>query len=189
MKLIIKPEYEWKSDSHLTSEYLQQYGNGNNFVETGTYHGDTVKLALQFGYQKIYSCELNKELYDNCVKMFEGNSNVKIFWGDSIDCLHDIIKELDGPATFWLDAHASGPLVGGKSGGSPVVDELKIIKSHGRTDHTIFIDDRRLFGCSEWSFVKESDAMAVLQEINPNYNIHYLDAHQPKDVICATVRT
>jgi hypothetical protein len=90
-----------------------------------------------------------------------------------------------------LDAHASGPLAGGKSGGSPVIDELKIIKSCHRfvgCKDTIFIDDRRLFGSAEWSYVKEEDAIALLIEINPNYNIYYLDGHTKEDVICATLK-
>lgn len=182
------PTYNWPHPSHLTEEYLQRYGNGDIFVETGTYMGETVKLALGAGYNRIYSCELNEPLYNDCVKMFRDNPNVTILLGDSIDCLEDILSRITGPATFWLDAHASGPLVGGKSGGSPVVDELKLIAKHDCKEHTIFIDDRRLFGSAEWSFVREEDAIAVLQSINPNYNIHFLDAHVPTDVICASVK-
>lgn len=183
-----KPAYNWPHPSHLTEEYLSKYGNGDTFVETGTYMGETVKLALNFGYNRVYSCELNDELYRNCVKMFENNPNVNILLGDSIDCLKDILSRITGPATFWLDAHASGPLAGGKSGGSPVVDELKLIAEHECKEHTIFIDDRRLFGSSEWSFVQEKDALELITKINPKYNVYMLDGHAPQDVICATVK-
>lgn len=183
-----KPAYKWESLSHLTDEYLQKYGNGDIFVETGTYLGDTVKLALGAGFNRIYSCELNEKLYNDCVTLFKDNPNVTILLGDSVDCLKDILSRITGPATFWLDAHASGELVGGKSGGSPVVDELKLIAEHECKEHTIFIDDRRLFGSSEWSFVTEEQALEVLKQINPNYNISYLDGHEPGDVIVATVK-
>lgn len=174
---------------HITKEYLEKYGSGQIFVETGTYMGHTVKMALEFGYDMIHSIELNDELYNKAVEMFSGNPRVKIWHGDSAEKLQDIIDEIGNqPATFWLDAHASGPLTGGKSGGSPVVDELKIIKSSLCKEHSIFIDDRRLFGTSEWSFVREEDAMNEIKNINENYNIIYLDGHVKNDVICATLR-
>jgi prepilin-type processing-associated H-X9-DG protein len=172
-------------------DYLNKYGNGNTFIETGTYLGDTVMLALDAGYKQIHSCELNDELYKNACEQFRRNHKVRIWHGDSVDCLWQIQQQRGpGAATFWLDAHASGPLVGGKSGGSPVLDELRIIKHYIDLfpDDTIFIDDRRLFGSEEWSGVKEEDAIALLNEINPNYNILFLDGHIPGDVICATVR-
>lgn len=182
------PAYKWESLSHLTEDYLHTYGNGDTFVETGTYMGDTVKLALGAGFNRVYSCEINEGLYKNCVDLFKDNPNVNILLGDSIDCLKEILSRIHGPATFWLDAHASGELIGGKSGGSPVVDELKLIAEHECKEHTIFIDDRRLFGSAEWSFVTEQQALDALKKINPNYNVHYLDGHQPGDVICASVK-
>lgn len=177
-----------KPELHLNSEYLSKYGNGKIFIETGTYYGDTVQLALDSGFDIVHSIEINKFLYETACDKFKDNDKVKIWLGDSIDCLKEIVASINEPATFWLDAHASGDLVGGKSGGSPVVDELNIILSHNRNDHTIFIDDRRLFGSAEWSGVKEADALGALKHINPNYNIHYLDGHISGDVICATVR-
>lgn len=181
--------YVWNHPSHLTEEYLSFYSNGDIFVETGTFKGDTVNLALEAGFNRVYSCELNVELFNNCVKRFENNINVTIIHGDSIDALDIILKQITGPATFWLDAHASGPLLGGRSGGSPVIDELQLIQSHPCKEHTIFIDDKRLFGSAEWSFVQEKDALQILNNINPEYKIHFLDGHAPRDVICATVRS
>jgi hypothetical protein len=177
------------SPQHITKEYLEKYGAGQIFVETGTYMGDTVKMALEFGYEMIHSVELNDELYNRAVEMFADNPKVKIWHGDSAEKLQEIVNEIgDKPATFWLDAHASGPLVGGKSGGSPVVDELKIIKSSPCKEHSIFIDDKRLFGSAEWSFVREEDAMNVIRSINEDYKIVYLDGHVKNDVICATLK-
>lgn len=177
-------------DTHLNLDYLSKYGNGNTFIETGTFLGDTVHLAIEAGFEKVHSIELNEELYENAKKMF-CSKNVKIWHGDSIDCLWNIMQQRgQGDATFWLDAHASGPLAGGKSGGSPVIDELNILKHFADLwcNDTIFIDDRRLFGSAEWSYVKEEDAIALLKEINPNYNIYYLDGHIKEDIICASIR-
>lgn len=170
---------------HLNHDYLKNYGTGKTFVETGTFQGDTVQLALDNGYDKVISIELNGPLYDKCVERFKGNDKVQLMLGDSIDCLKTVILTTPEPMTFWLDAHASGPLVGGKSGGSPVLDELRIISKSPIKTHTIFIDDCRLFGSAEWSFVKFEDAIALLKEINPNYELIRLKGHIESDVLCA----
>lgn len=173
---------------HLTKENLEKYGSGDTFIETGTYIGETVDMVLTTDFQKIYTIELNEGLYNDAVKKYENESRVTCFQGDSIDCLKTIVDNLDGPATFWLDAHASGPLPGGKSGGSPVLDELDIIGNSTCKEHTIIIDDCRLFGSAEWSFVKKEDAVKKILEINPKYNILFLDGHERNDVLWATVK-
>jgi hypothetical protein len=173
--------------SHLSLQSLLRYDNGDTFVETGTYLGDTVKLALNRGYKSIHTIELDDGLYNNAVEVFRSEPRVKVWHGDTIDRLKDIVSMI-GPATFWLDAHASGPLVGGRSGPAPVLDELDIIAEHPFKEHTIFIDDCRLFGTQEWSFVKKEDAIKKILQINPNYNIVYLDGHIQGDVLCATIK-
>ena len=174
---------------HITKEDLEKYGAGDVFIETGTYIGETVDMILSFDkFKTIHTIELDEGLYKKAVERFKDNERVNCWQGDSIDCLKTLVENLDTPATFWLDAHASGPLPGGKSGGSPVLDELDIIDSSPIKDHTIIIDDCRLFGSSEWSFVKKEDAVAKIMKINPNYKIYYLDGHARKDVLWATTR-
>jgi predicted O-methyltransferase YrrM len=176
-----------KYDSHLSIEYLDKYCKDKNvFVETGTYLGETVRLAKEAGFKTIHSIELNEDLCERAKEQFKDDPSIHIWHGDSVDCLPKILETIEGPATFWLDAHASGPLPGGKTGGGPVVDELRTIKELSKSrEHTIFIDDRRLFGSAEWSGTKEADAMAALAEINNLYQVRYLDGQIPNDVICA----
>jgi hypothetical protein len=181
-------DYSPPSGSHLTSEYLKTYGRGTVFVETGTYYGDTVNLALSQNYKSIHTIELDPTLCERARRLFEEKDNVQVWLGDSIHCLRDVLTILDETATFWLDAHASGNMPGGESGGSPVLDELNLIKNHHIKNHTIFIDDRRLFGSSEWSFVKEENAIDIIKSINPNYEIILLDGHQKEDIICAYIK-
>lgn len=174
---------------HITKENLEKYGNGDVFVETGTYLGETVDMVLATGlYKTIHTIELNEQLWQDASKKYKGEERVTLWQGDSIDRLKTIVEMLSEPATFWLDAHASGNLVGGKSGGSPVLDELDIIASSPIKDHTIIIDDCRLFGSDEWSYVRKEDAIERIMQINPNYKIHYLDGHIRNDVLWATVK-
>jgi hypothetical protein len=174
--------------SHLSLDYLNKYKNGKTFIESGTYYGDTIWIALETDFEQIHSIELDKGFYDRAVKLFDHKPQVKIWHGDSVDRLPDILKTVEGPSTLWLDAHASGSVPGGKTGGSPILDELAIIGNHPNKEHTIFIDDRRLFGSAEWSGVLEEQALSLLRKINPKYEILFLDGHIEKDIICAFVQ-
>lgn len=189
--------------SHLKLEYLQKYAMGDTFIETGTYLGDTVKLALEYGFKHIHSIEIDEELYKKAVELFKGNPEVTIHLGDSVSILPTLISDKE-PQTYWLDAHASGPLKGGKTGPCPLVEELRAISGANvlvmrnndmvpaKSDinsHTIFIDDRRLLGSPEWGGVQEGHIAELLHFINPDYNINFLDGHQAEDVIVASVRS
>lgn len=193
------------TDSHLKIDYLNQYAKGEIFVETGTYMGDTVRLAKQYGFKTIHSIELNDELYEKNKRDFADDISIKLWHGDSVECMPRILDTIHDEATFWLDAHASGPLVGGQYGPCPLELELRAIAGkellklvQGQmkrmidrrpiNTHTIFIDDRRLMGTQEWGGVSEQTILNVLKFINPDYKIIYLDGHIPNDVICATVK-
>jgi hypothetical protein len=177
-------------DSHLGLDYLKKYKVGDYFIETGTYRGDTIYIALEAGFDFVYSCEIYKPLYENAVEIFKENSDVHIMEMESPEFIEHVLRnEIGGrAATFWLDAHASGPLGGGKSVGTPVLDELRAIRDNSTNKgHTILIDDRRLFGCGEWGGVTETEALEILNEINPNYKIAHLDGVIEKDILCAYI--
>ena len=55
----------------LTIDYLTKYSKKNNFIESGTYQGDTVKTAIEYGFKNIHSIEIFDTLYDSCVEMFK----------------------------------------------------------------------------------------------------------------------
>ena len=44
---------------------LKKYNN-NILIELGSYHGDTTKAAIGFGYKKVFTCELQPHLYEIC---------------------------------------------------------------------------------------------------------------------------
>ena len=79
------------------------------FVETGTYVGQGVQLALDTnGFEKIISVELSPYYYEFSKKRFENKKEVQIVLGDSSNILTSIIKNINSPITFWLDGHYSG---------------------------------------------------------------------------------
>lgn len=196
---------EMYNDCHLSSEYLKEYAIGDTFIETGTYKGAGVLRALQFGFKTIHSIEIDEELYLENKERFKNNPEVNLHLGDSVDIVPGLVNELGGPATIWLDAHASGPLAGGRFGPCPLVLELRSIygtevislgtdgmtssiKKRDIDNHTIFIDDRRLLGSAEWGYVSEESVTNLLLDINQDYTIRLLDGHVKSDVIVAYKR-
>lgn len=188
---------------HLEPEYVERFGpsHKNNFIETGTYKGETALLMLKQGFKYVRTVDLTSEFVSEEVNAeFEEaktkyNCDAQLVLGDSPDAIPVFLNELkkiwsdakDREVVFWLDAHASGPIPGGRSGGTPVLDELLAIEKDDVKTHTIFIDDRRLFGTAEWSFVTEEQCMEILTRINPDYKFYYLDGQIPQDVLVATV--
>ena len=187
-------------DINLETAYIDKYSPPSklSFIETGTYRGDTFVRMMKHGFVFGRSVELNDDVIsEDNLKIIRGMGlDAQICRGDSPDLiptfLAEVKKKFPDPAaqevTFWLDAHASGDLGGGRSGGCPLVDELEAIAADPIRTHTIFINDRRLFGSAEWSFVTEDQVLAVLRKINPNYKILHLDGQiLPNDILCATV--
>ena len=175
------------AQSNLKIEYLQKYAVGENFIETGTYLGETVRLAKEFGFKFIHSIEIDKKLYELNSDNFKSDDSIKIWEGDSVFVLEEILKDFKEQATFWLDAHASGPLTGNMYAPCPLELELNKIFNNS-ISHTILIDDCRLFGSAEWGFVRKENVISIIKNANPNYNIYYLDGHTKEDILCACIK-
>lgn len=161
------------------------------FVETGTFHGDGIKEAINVGFDKIYSIEVKQEFYQECSKKFYYEINkgqVELILGDSQYALSDLVKNLDKPTTFWLDAHTHEGGKGHKN--CPLYEELEHIKSHPIKCHTILIDDLRLIKSrNAWGGhdVTVEGLIEKIKKINPNYQIVFEDGHVEKDVLCAYI--
>ena len=169
---------------------LLQYKN-DYFIETGTYQGETVDIAVNNSFKNVYSMELSDVFYENCVKRFIYNKNVKIFKGNSRYDLYKIISNINTTITFWLDGHWSGvPDVGcDKELLCPILHELEQIKNHHIKTHTIMVDDIRLMDGNHFEVRKEEIEKKIL-EINPNYKLkYYNDQWAINDVLVAYIDT
>ena len=118
--------------------------NLDTFVETGTYLGDTV-YAMRRVCKKIFSIELSKELAKKARLRFSRYANIQILEGDSTAILPQILKSIDTPCLFWLDAHFSGDVTVVGSSPTPILEEVKAIIEHSVKGHVIMVDDARLF--------------------------------------------
>lgn len=147
-------------------EALAQFPN-HYFIETGTYNGEAVHMALDAGFKNIRSVELSPSHYQTCLEKFRGRSEIRLWLGESADCLPDMIADCDKPATFWLDAHYSqGDTVKGRND-PPLSEELMAISKHPIKTHTILIDDHL-----------GPTVLPLLQTINPNYRFRTIDGFQ-----------
>lgn len=118
--------------------------NLDTFVETGTCLGDTV-YAMRRVCKKIFSIELSKELAEKARRRFSRYANIQILEGDSTVILPQILKSIDTPCLFWLDAHFSGGVTVVGSSPTPILEEVKAIIEHSVKGHVIMVDDARLF--------------------------------------------
>jgi len=173
----------WTSaDAFLFAQFPNAY-----FVETGTYTGDGVQMALDAGFQKVYSIELDPELFLHTRKRFLHNEKVKMVAGDSAKKLKDVLLDIQAPATFWLDAHFAGDGTAKGKVRTPILDELEQIRQHHIKTHTILVDDVRQFGTEDFEFVSIKEVKAKILKINRNYQFRYLDGFVPNDILVAYV--
>lgn len=168
----------------------------NILIETGTYLGETTKRAIECGYKKVYTIELQEYLYNqakkNLISYIENNS-ITLLLGSSSDRLSEIMSKITEPINILLDAHIDG---GNYRPGStpdnlkacPLYEELEIIQQHHIKTHTIIIDDIRIVGQIGWgSDIYLDKLISLLKNINSNYNICYEKGETPTDVLVASI--
>ena len=158
------------------------------FVETGSYYGDGIECALSAGFTSIFSIEITETFYNYCKERFKNESKVRLFFGDSVMKLWEVIQPIWGPATFYLDGHWD--IDPNETRGLldfPLLRELDIIATHPIKTHTIIIDDVRLIN-TLWNLGLDK-VIEMIYKINPKYKIHYEDgdAGRKNDVLVATV--
>lgn len=174
---------------------LEKYPN-KYFIETGTYLGDGVKKALTSNaFQYIYSVEIDTLRHITAREAFSIYENVTIIKGDSGELLKLILKHIDFPCTFWLDAHYNGDEAEYGPKWCPLVEELEAIKNHPVKTHTIIVDDYRCMDNTHFDherkipvgFPGKKNLLKILLSINPDYSIKFLDGVEPNDIVVARV--
>lgn len=113
-------------------------------IETGTYVGTMVE-AQKSKFDKIISIELGHDLAEDARIKFEKDHHITIVQGDSGKVLPKILEEIDNPAIFWLDGHYSAGITAKGDKDCPIFEELEAIFKNKKLQHTVLIDDARLF--------------------------------------------
>lgn len=148
----------------------------NTLCETGSCWGAGIQRALDAGFTRIKSVELDKKLFHHCIERFK-RQNVELFHGKSEDTIHIMLADVYEPIVIMLDAHPAGPgtanheecLNGQKEAfqDTIITKELKSILEH-RKDHLIIIDDQQPGDQAE-------SYMNLLKSSNPNYTFKFYD--------------
>lgn len=180
------------SESTLKPDILRPFLT-RTFIETGTAAGEGIMSALEAGFERIISIEANPDVFVKACKRFRDNDRVTNILGDSGVVLPDILRGIDEPATFWLDAHWSTgePDLGPAVNKCPILYDLRGIGQHAVKNHIILIDDIRYFrsgGLPQWHNVNLGDLMQVILEINSDYRIQFVEGFQPHDILVARVK-
>jgi hypothetical protein len=186
----------------MTRRPFDKYKN-KVLVESGTFMGDGVQYALDCGFNKVISYEIDNKLYYDATNRFKGNKKVELHHKSSAKMFNDI-KDINVPITFWLDGHYSAGNTGyDDECAYPLLKELEIISQHHIKSHTILIDDRRLLKSTlnlKYSDIKNTSEMNAetigyseeqiiekIKNINSDYKISYEDGHIKNDIIVATI--
>ena len=164
----------------MTIAEFQGKSGHSILVETGTYMGDMVEAQKRI-FDKVYSIELGKELFENATKRFEDDKHVSIFQGDSGKVLVDIIKLIDSPAIFWLDGHYSAGITAKGEKECPIFEELDAIFNGKQLNHILLIDDARCF-IGENDYPTIENLQKYISSKNPNYKMEIKN-----DAICFTI--
>jgi len=117
----------------------------STFVETGTFHGDTLIVMAPI-FKKLYSVELSKELCEESSKRLEEFKHVSISLDDSPQFIEKLRPSLkDESVLYWLDAHwCVSDNTAGEDSQCPLVKEIEAIEKLNNSS-VIVIDDARLF--------------------------------------------
>ena len=171
--LLTVPVFCW---SNVGPEGFHAFNHNRVFVETGTFAGKGIQLALEAGFQIVHSCDIDPICIRNSQLRFQNHNKVHIYQKDSSYQLRDIIDNISEPITFWLDAHNGFPdpnAINVKN--TPLMEELDQIKEHPIKTHIILIDDLHCCGTLLFDYLTLDDIIEKVLEINPDYTITFVD--------------
>lgn len=166
-------------------KFFEDYHN-RYFVETGTYMGAGVEEAIKEGFSFIHSIEIDEKNALLAVEKFKEFKHVKIWHGDSTLLLKKVIEPIHEPITFWLDAHWGQKLQSDHLN-TAILAELDQIKDHPIKNHTILIDDVRIFGTVFHNYITVNQLINKIKTINKNYRITFIDGTEKNDILVAQV--
>ena len=158
-----------------------------DFVETGTYLGGTARWAADV-FSRVLTVEINPKFQQQAREICADRNNISFFVGRAEERLPEMLRSLQGPAVFWLDAHAGGGWYGDKDD-CPLLAELRLITARDVVDDFVIIDDARGFTAPPpppWDPDVWPPIRSVLDAIDPRrerYVVVIADA-----IVCAPMR-
>jgi hypothetical protein len=137
----VPPPFGYKRG--LLRDYAIRFGL-ETMIETGTYMGHMC-LAQQSIFSKIVTIELDPRLHALAKKRFARAPHIECLHGDSSEWMPVVLRRLEKPCLFWLDAHYSAGATAKGQVETPISAELDAILNHAIRNHVVLIDDARDF--------------------------------------------
>lgn len=139
-------------------------------VETGTYKGQSAKqLAKHF--KKVHTIEIFEPLFRESKNNNKDVNNIIYHFGDTIELLPNIVKSIDKPAFYFIDAHISGQdTMWNKIDRCPLLRELEIVLRNSKCKQMVIaFDDIRLFESKEswyreWAGISKESINKKIEE-------------------------
>jgi len=150
----------------VIAEYTKK-NHATVLIETGTYYGDMIE-AQRMLFKKIFSIELNEDLWQKAVGRFKKYKHITILKGDSGKVLHTITKSLNENSIFWLDGHYSQGVTSRGEKDCSILEEIDAIFRNNNLNHILLIDDARCFN-GEGDYPTIETLTKRIKEYDPNY--------------------
>lgn len=181
---------------HPTRNLFKEFPN-RVFFETGTFRGDGVQLAIDAGFEKIYTMDIDASHASFLRSRFQikdfdellmSKHEEEFLFADSAEYLYYAISKIKVPITFWLDAHAQhledepefrNPY--------PLLKELEQIARHPIKTHTILIDDILHLTHPDITGWTRETIESALKAINPEYKFTYFANPVKNNILVAHV--
>lgn len=144
--------------------YFAEYkGRCQTFIETGTYRADGVQLAIDAGFDDIYTIDIVEHEKRVVTIPIERNPNIRYLIGESSEMLAQVLFTLNNPYMLWLDAHSQ--LTEDEPDNFPLMDELEIIldQPNSRLPDVILIDDYLYMTHPQVTGFKDHEIQMMLQ--------------------------
>jgi hypothetical protein len=150
LKLEFPAKVPCESSLNLNKDFvsnLQKLFGLDTFLETGTYLGQTARMAASL-FDEVHTIELSKTLYENAKSNLSSFSNISCHQGDTSLLLAPILRDIERrgkKVLFWLDAHYSEGITARGNTNTPIINELQAILESNVPHFVVLIDDIRCF--------------------------------------------
>ena len=140
-----------------------------NFVETGTYFGETI-FGMEPYFERLYTIEIDEKLHYSTKSKYNGNK-INFILGDGYKVISELVSIFDAPTIFFLDGHHSGPGTGKGEKDCPLYEEFQVINDKFKSECIIIVDDFRLFEKDpssgilgeDWSEINKSTLLEIVK--------------------------